>query len=165
MAGPKTTITGDRTLSHSRSVLNELAKFDALSCEMVIKGTYPTRGESVAKIVFWHEFGTAKMVARPLLRQAQRSTGAVVATTAQALNEIKTKNRKAETAAQHIAQKMASLVVEAVQSASGWAAPLKDSTIAKKGHSAPLLDSGLLLKSIYWRVTKSGAIVREGRAQ
>jgi hypothetical protein len=58
------------------------------------------------------------------------------------------------------------MMVEQIDTASTWAAPLAPSTVENKGHADPLFETGLMKESITWAVRTGGAlgsIVSEGK--
>lgn len=162
MAGPRTTVhINDRV---ARRILANLEKFQSYEFQMVIKGNHPTRNETVAKIAFWHEFGTNRMPARPFIREAQKRKDTVAAVAVKEVGSMISGRRTAETAARRIAQAMAKAAVDAIDDSTRWAVPLSPITIHKKGHSHPLIETELMRKSIYWRVVRDGVILQEGRS-
>lgn len=130
---------------------------------------YPDGKINVATVALFNEFGTQNMPARGFMRRAITEN----------LNEIRLalvfafkaviELRETPVAAmaavgRFIAEKM----VEAIDTASTWAAPLAPSTVKSKGHAEPLFETGLMKKSITWAVHKNGfmgPIVKQGRAR
>jgi hypothetical protein len=159
MADAKTEIKG--SLQFSRSILRELTKLGELKAAMVIKGQYPN-GRSVAQIAAIQEFGTARIPARPFVRHALRSVGEVQAVLRAESAAITSKNRKAPTACRRVAQAMAALVVRAIDESPGWAKPNAPETVRRKGSDHPLIDTGLLRRSVHWRVVRGSATAEEG---
>lgn len=126
------------------------------------------RGEvNVATVALFNEFGTQNMPARPFMRRSVaenlRELQDELATHFGAVAELR---ETAIEAMDAVGRFMAEKMVEAIDTAPTWAAPLAPSTIKRKGHADPLVETGLMRKSITWAVRTGGplgSIVSEGQ--
>lgn len=130
---------------------------------------YPDGRINVATVALFNEFGTQNMPARGFMRRAIAENLAEIqnefAVHFAAVVELREKPIEAMDAiGRFVAEKM----VEAIDTASTWAAPLAPSTVKSKGHAEPLFETGLMKKSITWAVHKNGfmgPIVKQGRVR
>ena len=128
---------------------------------------YPDGKINVATVALFNEFGTENMPARGFMRRAiSENLPQIQAAIATAFKEVVELRAKPVPAMHAMGRIIAEMMVEEINTASTWAAPLATSTIEGKGHADPLIETGLMKKSITWAVRKGsalGPIVRQGK--
>jgi hypothetical protein len=144
--------------------IERLEKLGKLEARIVVKGDAYPNGTPVADVAQWMEYGTAKIPPRPFMAQARLRVQEVLDVLHKEQTSIVNGNRRPETAMRRVAQKMATLAHQSIDDAPTWAAPLAESTVAKKGHDRPLYETGRLRDSVYWQVVDNGKVKEEGKA-
>jgi len=112
-----------------------------------------TRGQTVAEIAFWNEFGTKWAPARPFLRVTIRENRHLFKRMVKRLYKLIIKGKLSHEMAQKIiATKAMALVQKKIVSLQS--PPNSPFTVDKKKSSSPLIDTGELKNSISWDVVK-----------
>lgn len=146
-------------------VIKRLERLGKMEARIAVKaGPYP-RGQSVTEVAQWLEYGTERMPPRPFMQQARYRFNEVKSVLRDEQHAIVFGNRTAETAIRRVAQKMGEIVVNSIDDARSWAAPLAQSTVEKKGHDRPLIETEHLRDAIHWQVVEGGAVRQEGQAK
>jgi len=132
---------------------------------------YPDgRGVEVAAVATWHEFGDTQFNVnypeRSFMRSAlSENRSAIAAAIAKAMHGLTSGKLKPGPAMAIVARVQARAIYKKLMSATSWAAPLADSTVAAKGHARVLVETELLRNSLTWRVRRGDRIVAQGRAK
>jgi HK97 gp10 family phage protein len=158
--------TGAKKIGQRLDELNNLALTIGFQGQTALE-LYPDGKINVATVALFNEFGTQNMPARGFMRRAVSEN----------LNEIQNELavhfakvvelRETPIEAMHaVGRFVAEKMVEMIDTAGAWAAPLAPSTVKAKGHADPLFETGLMKKSITWAVRTGGvlgSIVSEGQ--
>lgn len=143
--------------------------------------THPNADASVAQVAAWMEFGTPgsddrtygvprrHIPSRPFVRMtfAQHQPEFTVKMR-DALSAIIGRRKTVEQAQDEIGELMLERLRETILAAKGWAAPLAQVTIDRKGHDDPLIESGALYDRASYAVRDGGpegTIKRQGGEQ
>lgn len=114
--------------------------------------SYPD-GTDVADAAAFAEWGSNRAPARPFMRTAaENADPTLLAYTRGQLLALYVSGLSARGMIANVAGHHAEQQKNAIRTSASWAAALAPSTAAAKGHSRPLYDSGLLLRSITYRV-------------
>ncbi len=120
------------------------------------QGEHPNadRGQTVAEIAFWNEFGTQRIPPRPFLRSTLKNQKQVYKLAFKAaLKQVLLRKISSPKAIGQIGAKVSTDIQSTITSLS--TPPNAPMTIAlKKGKANPLIDSGTLRRSITWESLK-----------
>lgn len=106
-----------------------------------------------ASVAAFQEFGTINIPARPFMRSSIAMGGRAISQTRRKLIRAVFEGRKtARAAADELAEFVRELILNRIDTASSWAAPLAASTVAAKGSSVPLRDTDKMRDSLKVRV-------------
>lgn len=126
---------------------------------------HPEAGISVATLAAMQEFGTDNNPARSFMRSTMMDQQQRIAEIwAEQMVEIYISDKDPISAYADIGKQVSRLILNKFDRAKGWATALDSKTVDEKGSNTPLVDSGKLRKNLGWAVTKSGVIVKEGKA-
>ena len=138
---------GDKLQARLSEMAKKLSSAAAVEVGFMADSTYPS-GESVAKIAALNEFGSEKAPPRPFFRgMINDKSGEWPDAVADLLkaNEYDGRRTLEQTGAAIKGQLQDAITVYV-------GPPLSPVTIAKKGHDKQLVDSGVMLRSVDYRV-------------
>ena len=158
--------TGAKKIGEQLSALGKLAITIGFQGSTALE-LYPDGKINVATVALYNEFGTQNMPARGFMRRSiAENLNAIQNELAVNFALVAELRISAIDAMDNVGRFVADLMVDAIDTAPTWAAPLAPSTIKAKGHADPLFETGLMKKSITWAVRSGGvlgSIVREGQ--
>lgn len=107
----------------------------------------------VASYAAFQEFGTLHIPARPFIRSTiEVEQGEIKEAQALVMKGVFEGKFTAKQAAQALGDFIRRLILKRIDNASSWAAPLEESTIAKKGSADPLIDTGRMRDTLIVKV-------------
>ena len=139
---------GDKLERALREIAERVGRADKLKVGFLDDADYPT-GLKVAQVAFWNEFGTSRAPARPFFRNTiSRYSPEWGGNLGKFLKSTKYNvTRSFEMIGTEIKD-------EIVESIARWPADNAESTVKKKGFNHGLVDSGLMQRSVDFRIDK-----------
>ena len=137
-----------------RHIERELRKLDGKEISAGIlrdAGNYD-KGQSIADVAIWNEYGTSRIPSRPFVRIASdENRKAWENLSVKCVNKIISGSGTADETGNTIGQRMKEDIKKVIGDKSKLA-PNAPSTIKKKGHDKPLIDTGKLKATVNYRV-------------
>lgn len=130
--------------------LEKLAEQEALALEIGFFKTarYPD-GKSVAQLAFENDFGTISIPSRPFFRNAIKdNSGKWVELASKQISA----GKDFRTALGLVGEQARGDIIRSIDKTS--TPPNSPATIARKGSSKPLVDTGIMRRSVSWRVAE-----------
>lgn len=114
--------------------------------------------EPLERIATYHEFGTRKMPARPVLRTtADRHASEFKAELRSAVSSLVDRRADLDTALDKVGEFAVDALRTEMESSKAWATPLAQSTVDAKGHDVPLIDTRQLERAASYAIREAGA--------
>ena len=142
----------DRDMGYKN--LLKIMESGGISADIGVFGDSTTNGgESIADYAIKNEYGDGKTPSRPFTRNAfDESEKQAYGVIQQDIKKNLIKNQyNLKQSVGRGAEFMRSKIVEKIKSASSWAAPLKQSTIDRKGSTIPLIEYGNMWRAVVWK--------------
>ena len=137
-----------------KAIVRELKKLDGKEVNAgILKGSGKSKkGVPVVLYAFFNEFGTKHIPARPFVRIASdENKGAWGDIAAEGVGLIIDRRIKAKKCCDMVGKRMKADIKKVIGDKSKLA-PNAESTIRRKGHDKPLIDTGLMKKTVNYRV-------------
>ena len=113
-------------------------------------GSY-AKGQSIAQVAMWNEYGTSKIPSRPFIAIATDEHKGWQSEVRVRMSDVLSPKGNVKESLNKIGTQMKTDVKNVIGDR-GKLAPNAPSTIAKKGHNYPLIDTGKLLDAIDFEV-------------